>query len=85
MDTIFGILVVASIPFYWALQIWMARQYRGGWRWAALAPLMVMAPVLAFTIFAFAAQSNLWPLTMIFTSPVAALYLLFVAGLRYLT
>jgi hypothetical protein len=34
-----------------------------------------MAPILAYTMIAFAAQSNLWPLLLIFTAPLAFLYL----------
>ena len=34
-----------------------------------------MVPILALTVLAFAAQSNLWPLPMILSAPLACLYL----------
>jgi hypothetical protein len=34
-----------------------------------------MVPVLAFAVLAFAAQSNLWPLLLLLTAPLACLYL----------
>ena len=62
MESILGLLATAAVPGYFAFQIYTARKWDGSWRWAALAPALVMAPLIAFTIFAFAAGSNLWPL-----------------------
>lgn len=45
--------------------------------WAA-APIPFMAVVLYVTLDAFAQQSNLWPIVMIFASPVALAYVLVV-------
>jgi hypothetical protein len=67
---------------YLVVQIVALRRFRGGWRAAAAAPVLPMSGVLAYTVLAFQAGSNLFPLVLIFTSPVALLYLLAVAGLR---
>jgi hypothetical protein len=68
------ILMHLSVPAYFVAQAYCAFRYSGGWRVAALAPLIVMAPVLAFTIFAGAAGSNLWPLYLLFAAPFGTLY-----------
>jgi hypothetical protein len=75
METIVGLLVMLALPGYVVLQVWTARAYWGGWRIAALAPLVVMIPLLAWTVFSFAAGSNLWPLLLILTAPFACTYL----------
>lgn len=82
MDSILGLLVMAAVPGYFVLQFYTARTWDGSWRWAALAPLLVMVPLIAFTVFAFAAGSNLWPLMLILTAPVACIYLAALAGIR---
>ena len=47
----------------------------GRWRKASLVPAVIMVPIVAFSALAFAAQSNLWPLLLILTAPLAFLYL----------
>lgn len=73
-----GLLVILmgwSVPGYLALQVYMVARWRGGWRKAALAPLALMIPVGAYTLFALVAGSNLWPLVLLFVSPFAFLFL----------
>lgn len=41
-----------------------------------LVPLVWMAPAGCYTLFALFAGSNLWPLVLIFLSPLALLFLL---------
>ena len=41
---------------------------------ATLVPAVIMAPVAAITVLAFAVQSNLWPLLLILTAPLACIY-----------
>jgi hypothetical protein len=43
-------------------------------RLAAGLPLVVMLPILAFTVVSLARESNLWPLPLLFASPFALLY-----------
>jgi hypothetical protein len=82
MDLLIGTMLMFGLPVYLALQLWTAIRWTGGWRTAALAPLLLMVPVALHAAVALMAQSNLWPLLVILTSPIAALYLLALAGLR---
>jgi hypothetical protein len=70
------------VPAYFFLQYFTLARYRGGWRIAALVPLVVMAPIVGHAILAFLAVSNLWPLLLILVSPIAFLYLVAVAVIR---
>jgi hypothetical protein len=67
---------------YLVAQIVVPRGVSGRWRAAALAPLAPMAIVLLYTVAAYRAGSNLFPLVLIFTSPVAFLYLVVLAVLH---
>lgn len=69
---------------YIPLQIWAAVSCRGGWRWAALAPLVLMVPVFGYTVYALAQESNLWPIVWLFVSPLPAAYLTIVIVSYYL-
>jgi hypothetical protein len=82
VDAIIGFAVMAGVPGYFALQWYTARNWDGGWRVAALVPLLVMAPLVVHAAIAFMARSNLWPLLVILASPVACVYLLALAGAR---
>lgn len=64
-----------SIPGYFILQVALYYRWHGGWRKAALLPLLATVPITAYTLFAFAKGSNLWPLVMLFTVPFAFVYL----------
>lgn len=82
MDTVLGLLAMIALPGYWVLQILLAKSYDGGWRLAVLMPLIVMVPLLAYTVFAFVSGSNLWPLMLIFVSPAAFIYLAIVSAIH---
>jgi hypothetical protein len=79
-----GFGITAGVPLYFVLQAWLLWRLRGGWRGAAAIPLLPMAAVLAYTFYAFLDGSNLFPLVLIFTAPIAALYLLAIMALRRL-
>jgi hypothetical protein len=81
-DILFDALLWA-LPAYVALQWYTLQAWQGGWRIAALVPLLVMGPLLAIAILAAVAQSNLWPVLLIFASPPACLYLLVLAAIRF--
>lgn len=66
-------LIWLAVPLYLVLQA--VALMRPGSRAAAVVPLAVMAAVFAYTGVALAQESNLWPLTLLFVSPVAVLYL----------
>jgi len=69
-------------PLYVALQILAVFKLRRLWLLAALAPAPFMLYVLWFTVLAFTQQSNLWPIVLLFASPVAFAYMLLVFLLR---
>ena len=68
-------LIFLFVPGYCLLQAALTFKTSGGWRKATLVPAVIMVPVLAYTVLAFAAQSNLWPLLLLLTTPLAFLYL----------
>jgi hypothetical protein len=72
-------LIWLAVPLYVILQVAVPAWSAGGVRVAAALPLVVMVPVFGFTAVAFAQESNLWPLLLLFTSPAAVLYLAVVA------
>jgi hypothetical protein len=77
-DGFWGLLIMLagwSIPGYFVMQVMLYRRWHDGWRKAALLPLWGTVPILAYTLFALIAGSNLWPLVMLFTLPLAFLYL----------
>jgi hypothetical protein len=73
-----------SVPGYFVLQAVLLLRWRGPWRQAAALPLLGMVPLLAYTLFALLAGSNLWPLMLIFLTPLALLYLLVLVVARWL-
>lgn len=75
--------MIWSAPGYLVLQALALWRLRGGWRLAAAIPAVPMALVLAYTVVAYRAGSNLFPLVLIFTSPLALLYLLIVLFVRW--
>ena len=72
METILGLVVMAGVPAYFVVQPATILRWPGGWRLAALAPLLLTAPSLGFSLFA---VPNLWPLTLIFAAALGTIYL----------
>jgi hypothetical protein len=79
-----GLVVMMSVPLYFILQVWFAYTWVGGWRIASLVPLVAIGPAVAFSAFALAHGSNLWPLTVILLAPLCLVYLLIVCAIRAL-
>jgi hypothetical protein len=77
-------LIFLCVPGYFLLQLALALRTSGGWRKAALVPTVIMVPVLAYTVLAFAAQSNLWPLLLLLSAPLACVYLILLSMLLLL-
>lgn len=75
MEMILGLVVMAGVPAYFVVQPATVLRWPGGWRLAALAPLLVTAPALCFSLFALYHGSNLWPLTLIFAAALGTVYL----------
>jgi hypothetical protein len=74
-DALIGAIVMLGVPAYIALQIYIPKHLRGGWWWAAMAPVFIAIPVALFCLLAFAQESNLWPLAFILFAPLGAAYL----------
>lgn len=67
---------------YPILQFVVLRRVARRWHFWAFLPVLPMGFVLAITVYAFWEGSNVWPILMIFTSPLAVLYLLFILFLH---
>ncbi|RST84305.1 hypothetical protein EJC49_21370 [Aquibium carbonis] len=81
-----GLLIALAIfgafPGYLYLQVRSLSRWHGFWRLAAALPLLGMGPVIFYTVPAFLAGANLWPLGLIFAAPPACLYLLMLFACR---
>lgn len=77
-DILFIKLLFWSIPIYWILQLLTLWKWSGTWRKIACIPLFFSIPLLIYTVFALFAGSNLWPLMMLFITPVLLLLLLII-------
>jgi hypothetical protein len=71
-----GMAIMLTVPAYLVLQIWLAYAWTGGWRMAALVPLVVVLPALALSLYGISRGSNLGPLPSIIVSPYTLGYLL---------
>jgi hypothetical protein len=88
MESLVGGLIIAigfsSAIAYLPLQVYTGISWRGMWRIMALVPILLMVPVFGFTAHAFAQESNLWPLLLIFAAPVGTGYLVVLMVIRRL-
>jgi hypothetical protein len=75
MEVLLGMIVTMAIPAYFVLQPMVLLRWRGGWRRAALVPLLLAIPALAFSLFALTQGSNLWPIMLILSAAAGTLYL----------
>jgi hypothetical protein len=78
MEWLIGELVALAGPAYVFLQLLMAARYRGRWRIAALAPLLVMGPLGFHAGLAYRAGSPAWPVLLVLAAPAAFAYLVMV-------
>jgi hypothetical protein len=76
-------VLILVIPLYVLLQVVVLYQVRGLWRWAAALPLVGMLPLFVLAAYEYSQQSELWPLMLVLSSPVAIVWLLIIAGLFY--
>jgi hypothetical protein len=70
-----GMIVTLGVPAYFVAQPMALMRWRGGWRKAALAPLVLVIPAAGYSAFAFADGSNLWPMTLIVAAAIGMVYL----------
>jgi hypothetical protein len=79
MDAILGGLIIlvgfGSAVAYLPLQLYTLIRLQGMWRTVALVPILLMLPVFVVTANAYASESNLWPILLIFALPIATGYL----------
>jgi hypothetical protein len=78
----FTFLIFLPVVLYIVLQALVPERVSPEKRWLAFLPLPFMVAVFGFTAYWLVTESNLWPLIMIFTSPVACLILLLIQGLN---
>lgn len=72
-------LIWLAVSAYVVLQVLVMMWSSGKTRVAAALPILVMVPVFAMTIVGFVQENNLWPLLLLFASPVALVYVVVVA------
>ncbi len=70
MITFFYLMVFAYLYVQWH----SLKNMQGGWRKASLVSAGLMALVLLITLYALLSGSNLWPLWLFFSSPIALIY-----------
>jgi hypothetical protein len=68
---------------YLVLQVWFGTSWIGGWRKAALAPLLIAVPAVLWSGYAAADSSNLAFLPIALMTPLGLIYLLIIAALRF--
>lgn len=83
VEMVLGSAVMLSVPLYFVLQAWSAYVWRGGWRKAALMPLIPIVPCVLWSLYALSHDSNLWPITVILLSPFCFTYLLLLCAMRF--
>jgi len=69
-------LMFGAVPAYFVLQTIALWRLRSGWLKASLLPVIPMILVFLYTLDAYNKESNLWPIVLIFISPLAAAYVL---------
>jgi hypothetical protein len=83
MDALFALplallgaaLIYGPVLLYLWMQVTTLLRWRGVWLVVAALPLLVMGPVFAQTVEAYRLESDIWPIMMILSTPVAALWL----------
>ncbi len=75
ISVILGLAVMAGIPAYLVLQALAVLRLEGNWRWAGVAPLLAIVPAALHAVFALSQASNLWPIMIVLTAPLGAVYL----------
>ena len=72
---VIGSVAMLAAPAYFILQPWAAAKLTGGWRKAALLPLIPVIPLVLWCAYALADQSNLWPVPFLLPAPFGTFYL----------
>jgi hypothetical protein len=75
MEMLLGMIVMLGVPGYFVAQPMALTRWQGRWRKWALVPLLLVIPAVAYSAFAFADGSNLWPMTVIAAAAIGMIYL----------
>lgn len=67
-------LLWLTVPAYVVVQVVALFRSAGSSRLVAALPLFVMLPIFVLTVVSLVQESNLWPLVLLFASPVALVY-----------
>jgi hypothetical protein len=70
-----GMIVMLGVPAYFVAQPMALMRWQGRWRKLALMPLLLVIPAVAYSAYAFADGSNLWPMTLIAAAAIGTIYL----------
>lgn len=82
LQAVIGAAAILAVPAYFLLQLLLPFRWSGGWRTAALLPLIATLPAIAWSLYALSRGSNLWPITVILLAPPCCLYLLALIALH---
>ncbi len=77
-EAMFDALVLGSVPAYPVLQLFAWYRLRGGWRLAAILPLLIMSPAMVISAAMFVQGSIHWPMFLILAALPSVVYLLLV-------
>ena len=83
MGSVLAEAVFLAVPAYFVLQPLAAIRLKGGWKVAALAPLLLAIPAALWSLYALSQGSNVWPLVFIFFTPLGTLYLAALFAISY--
>jgi hypothetical protein len=67
--------IMAPVVAYLVFQVLALRKLRGGRRIFAAVPVLFMIPIFVVSIEALLKGSNLWPIFLIFASPIGCVWL----------
>lgn len=84
-----AIICVPISPAYFFVQPMAIKKWKGGWRIAAMAPLLLTLAAIPYSIMGIIQNSNLWPLGAMCVLGLGSAYLLVLwavkAGREHLT
>lgn len=72
MDT--NEILFLSLPIFLIVQAYTLKKFEGILRKFTLVSASIMVLVVVYTAYAFIQKSNLWPLILLFVSPLALVY-----------
>ncbi len=74
MDLLIGNLIMSLVPGYIVFQVYTLRVMGGNWRKASWVSAWVMGAIAVYVFFGVFAGSNIVPILLVFSAPVAFVY-----------